>query len=363
MTFFEFLLQIKSQTATSHQSLAFLELCEKYSRITQLPIQLLDEEINCLVDLISLHEPSLLQFISMGTATNNADENIDPMLGVKDPRIEQAIIAKAIEKQHQLERLSHKPAVKKAIFGLSGNPPTLNHLAMIKHLCQNQAYDLTLAIINAQSTLKAKSDYANAADRYAMLQNMLQTSDIDPSKYQLSRIEIDRTSPSRMVVSLSALILLSSERQKLDLILGRDALTLKNGRSNLTYWYGFENLGKLCHIKFYPREGEELSISEMAQAITPLLENNISFSLVFRNEVTKNVYATELSGQLDVSAIKFEVATLTTTKGSATEIRNHYKTGLSGCPEGLSEINDCYIREKELFVSPDQSCTSSKSPT
>lgn len=371
MTFHKFLQAIKHQLPASSLNDSFIALFNKYmplsfSHVTQSTtietIILSDQEISCLIDILTKHKIHILEdgikasafmrFINMGTLTDSELTNADPLLGQKDPRIEQAIINAAIRKKRQLGSIENQaPAKQIAIFGLSGNPPTLNHFYMIKHLTENTEYDMVVPMLNAQSPLKAIEGYVDAKHRFLMLKNMLEAPGVDPTKYHLSRLEIDRAAPSRMIVTLSAMTLLSNQYQKLSLILGRDALALNKGKPNFTYWYQWQEFAQLCELKIYPREGAELSITEMAQAITTLQTAQIHLSIIFRDETTKNSYIEQLTNQLDdlSSYVRFDVEDVNTTKGSATDIRNHYKANLPGVPNGLALINDAYIRSHQLF--------------
>lgn len=363
MKFYDFLQAIKQrvplEAQVEAQDVIFKQLCKKYSaqsnRHTSFSldaIELLPEEINGLITLLSNNESErdFLTLINMGTATTPEEDNTDPYLGVKDPRIEQAIIEAAKAKQDNAAQ-SNKSI---AVFGLSGNPPTLNHLAMIQHLCDQPEYDEVIPVLNAQSPLKAKDSYVESHHRYHMLQNMLKEAELDRSRYHLSRLEVDRLPPSRMVVTLSAMILLSKQPLNLSLMLGRDALSLKNGRPNFSYWYKWEDFAQLCHLTFYPRDGEELAVDDMAIAISTLKAAGIKCSLIFKDETTKNHYQAELSSlipDLSDDHVIFDVKSVNTTQGSATDIRTHYAAGRSGIPEGMAACNDAYVREHGLFES------------
>lgn len=364
MKFYDFLQAIKKCVPLEAQEGIFDQLCKKYSAqsnrhtsFSLAAIELLPEEINCLITLLSNNESEhdFLTLINMGTATT-PEENVDPYLGVKDPRIEQAIIEAAKAKQGNAAQ-SNKSV---AVFGLSGNPPTLNHLAMIQHLCDQPEYDEVIPVLNAQSPLKAKDSYVESHHRYHMLQNMLEEAELDRSRYHLSRLEVDRLPPSRMVVTLSAMILLSEQPLNLSLMLGRDALSLKNGRPNFSYWYKWEDFAQLCHLTFYPRDGEELAVNDMAIAINTLKAAGIKCSLIFKDETTKNHYQAELSSLIpDLSDdVIFDVKSVNTTQGSATDIRAHYAAGRSGIPEGMAACNDAYVRRHGLLEN-DYACSSS----
>lgn len=368
MTFSDFLQAIYQQLPVSERKDVFWELYGRFAPLAlsraatqpqiDKPIILTMEKIHCLINLLSNPNivisdgeksmPALLQLINMGTGSA---DNHDSMLGQKDPRIEEAIINKAIEKQacFNLSALNRR-AKKLAVFGLSGNPPTLNHLHLIQHLNQSADYDLVVPVLNAQSPLKAKDSYVDTEHRSAMLHNMLAGSDIHVEKYHLSRLEMDRDAPSRMILTLSAMILLSDEHLDLSLILGRDAIALKSLRPSFSYWYQWQAFASLCELVIYPREGEELDVQEMEIAIATLQRTEQRCRLVFRNEDTLLSMKSQLeSNGCELSHVNFAIKNVQTTQGSATDIRNHYAAGHTGCPDGLAEINDEYIRNHQLF--------------
>lgn len=370
MMFYDFLTQVRCIIPKELQSDAFIRLCEKYKApiyplcfLQGSSITLEDSEINCLIELLSTYPVSIIHnskrvnafllLINMGTAPINGSKNSDTFLGKKDARIEQAIINAAIKKKEQQQQAIPEgvPIKRTAIFGLSGNPPTLNHLALIKHLLTDKTYHEVHAILNAQSTLKAIDGYVNPELRYQMLQGMLYENGIDFSRCKLSRLEIDRAPPSRMIVTLSTIVLLSDEALDLTLILGRDALSLaKDGNTLFTHWHYWQAFNKLCRLKFYAREGEELSVDVMARAINTLEANNFDFSIVFKSEEHRDGLLNELRPLVArLNETVFTIENVPTTEGSATDIRNHYLAGNEGVPKGLSQSNDQFIRKNNLF--------------
>ena len=71
----------------------------------------------------------------------------------------------------------------------------------------------------------------------------------------LSRIEVDRVAPSRMVVTMSILNLLADDNETFRLVLGMDALP------KFTGWYHWAQLGQLCQIKFIQDKAKWLIIT------------------------------------------------------------------------------------------------------
>lgn len=373
MLFYSFLEQVQAKTPKERQSEAFINLCLKYKAprhwlsfalLTPSSIQLENFEITTIINQLSQYPctishqgqtvNSLLAFISMGTTEKNKT-NDDAFIGKKDKRIEDAIIDAALEKQLScpIENTGNNPQQKSAIFGLSGNPPTFNHLALIEHLLKNPEYDNIDVILNAQSPLKAKSSYASSEHRYQMLKNMLEEAAVDFKRCHLSRLEIDRAAPSRMVVTLSALILLSAFSQDLTLVLGCDALAFKDEKPALCHWYGWQKLSHLCTLKIYPREGESLCADELLKAFQILKENHFKFHLVFKTLESKDEMLKALLPYLDKEdETRFYVEDIDTNNGSSTIIRDHYQKGKKGVPNGITKTNDSFIRQNQLYQNP-----------
>lgn len=184
----------------------------------------------------------LTQFLSMGTTRSRAHTDLDPILGEKDPRIEDAFIACAKKAQHH----AHDVKTHAAIFGLSANPPTRDHGQYIRSLLTR--YDRVHVIVNAQSPLKSETELVNAEARFEMMRIMLHAEGIDFTRCRLERIEIDRDPPSRMIATLSLLILMYPQTSW-SLILGADAF------DQFTAWYRWEDFKSLCQIVCYPRPG------------------------------------------------------------------------------------------------------------
>ncbi len=210
--------------------------------------------------------------------------------------------------------------LKSIVFGLSGNPPTQNHLLFIQHLLSLEGYDLVRVVLNAQSPLKAPEDYLPAESRFALLKAMLEATSIDWDRCVLERLELERPPPSRMKDTLEALIARSKQRgisEKITLVLGLDAL------KQFTNWYEWDSFGALCDIHFYAREDEVMSSEAVAEKLRALQDAGIKAVVVF-----------------DKTAM---------VAGSATKARLYYETGQSGIPEGVTDVVDKMIREQGYY--------------
>ena len=183
-----------------------------------------------------------------------------------------------------------------------------------------------------------------------MLRNLFEDHAIDLTRCSFDRLEIDRAPPSRMIATISALILMSDIHEQITLVLGRDALTLdKNGQPTFMRWYAWDQYPALCSFKIYPRDGEELPIDDMIQALEQLQEKGLHITLVFKSEAEKNQYADALHTSIDFDESHCVVEAIPTMEGSATAIRAFYRAGHAGVPDGMTEANDTLIRSHGLF--------------
>ena len=279
------------------------------------PFVLSSTDIDLLLELASLHRSQtlLLALASMGTVELDAEQKIkdprDPLIGRRDPAIEVALIDKAIAQQSSARQ--HEGATPKFVYGLSGNPPTLNHLYFIKHLLTQG--DVSV-VLNAQSPLKELDSYVAPNIRFEMLQGMLHSSDESFSRCHLSRLEIDRVAPSRMVVTMSMLVLLSDTKERHTLVLGLDALPV------FTRWYKYASLARLCDLKFYPRSGEVLADAVMKHHLETLEEEGVhQVQMVFNTEADAASFLEKNPGYKASVEIIPDIG-----EGSATAVRAYY---------------------------------------
>ncbi len=309
-------------------------------------------DIGLLIAIARKHQSEKL-FIAlarMGTVEFNPDKTIkepfDPFIGRRDKAIETAMIIKAIELKSREGR--HDEMASRIVYGLSGNPPTLNHLRFIVYLL---SYSEVTVVLNAQSPLKSLDSYVAPDIRLEMLQSMV--NDLDDERHKprldLSRVEIDRPPPSRMVVTMSILTLLSKKNEPYTLVLGIDALPL------FTRWYRWEELGKLCCIKFYRRSGETLSDVYVEYYLKWLEQGGVdNIHMVFNTESEYRAFLTAHP------ALKASVEIIPDmTEGSATAIRAWYREqGIaSDRPFPPSELNvhpavHAIVQRYGLFRSP-----------
>ncbi|MDF1646190.1 MAG: hypothetical protein P1U61_04295 [Legionellaceae bacterium] len=213
--------------------------------------------------------------------------------------------------------------LKTIVFGLSGNPPTKNHLLFIQHLLSLKTYDLVRVVLNAQSPLKSFQGYIPAEGRFELLKAMLDFESVDFNRCILERLELERPPPSYMIDTLSALISRAKQQgidEKITLALGLDAL------KQFTRWYQWDTYGTLCEVKFYPRVGEEMPLKDVNTSLSPLHEAGIQASVVSFEDEKPHMVA-----------------------GSSTAARAYYAAGMTGRPDGITEVVDKLIREKGYY--------------
>lgn len=248
------------------------------------------------------------------------DKSIDLLVALLDmgPEAEAEVIRQALAcRVQQPDTLPSS-----VVFGFSGNPPTESHFLFIQHLLDTEpAYARVYTILNATSPLKSNPNdytYIPTEGRIEMKRAGLEATGLHNNPRCIDEtIETDRAAPSRMVATLSAMIL-RAERdnapEAYTLALGMDALpTFKR-------WYKCEAILGLCDIKFFPREDESLAPDEMQSALA------------------------ELHALYPHAKLSIESA-LTIPGGSATAARAHYQAGLEGPPPGILPEVDSIMRE------------------
>ena len=145
----------------------------------------------------------------------------------------------------------------------------------------------------------------------------------------LSRIEVDRAAPSRMVVTMSILNLLANHNETFRLVLGMDALPKLSG------WYHWSELGRLCQIKFYPRQGEAIDNRLMGGALKALKQGGVcDVQMVFNDDNQRQAFLNECAS---FPAEQTSVAVIPDiSEGSATQIRDQYLKWGDAMPETLT---------------------------
>ena len=246
--------------------------------------------------------------------------------------------------QAQARYAMRDPALSKhiAIFGFSANPPTKNHLAFIHHLAEH--YDQVLIIPTNQSTLKKPDDYAPVTSRIRMTEALLEDTQHN-NRCELNRSEVDRDPPSRMIDTLSQLIL-QSDNTNYTLALGFDSLT------SFTKWYHWNDFSRLCEVKFYPRQGPEGEITpkEMHEALSALLtpkppNTPINLSLVFESKEKKAPFDAILHEFIPLG-LNVNIEDVAMRAGCATDIRTFYQSHRNQKHPGVTQaVHDIILAE------------------
>jgi len=293
------------------------------------PFSLSLDEIDRLIDLAvaKRSEKFLIALAGLGTYDKTLGW-YDPIIGKKDPGVETRIIDKALARR-QTKATSAEPQYR-TVYGLSGNPPTLNHFHFIRYLISESRLPVKV-ILNAQSPLKTAKEYAHQTLRLQMLEVMMADLNAeDRVKCELSRIEVDRVAPSRMVVTMSILNLLANDNETFRLVLGMDALPKFNG------WYHWSELGQLCQIKFYQRQGEAIDNQLMVSALDALQQGAVhDVHMVFNDDNQRQAF---LNACPTFAAKHASVASIPDiSEGSATQIRNQYLQWGDASPEMLTQ--------------------------
>lgn len=339
MDFLEFVRVIQTEPPQSCYTLD-TEPCPRQ------PILLLQEEIEALVEFAVLNQPMvtllpqaktipmLTLLMSLGTQEKN--HTFDKILLEKDPRIEACIIHKALTRA----QASSAHAPEKVVFGLSGNPPTLDHLLLIKHLIEK--HQRVCLVLNAQSPCKVLEEYVPAEIRLDLLTSMLDAAHLDSECCEVSRVEVDRDPPSRMIATLSLLMLSNPVPFRYVLILGVDALF------DFERWYQWWRLADLCDLKVYPRPGLTLNLPLMARVLRHMQESHFHISLVYHTPALKQQYEW-VSQQLDTPLTLLEEPVLTS-PGSSSQLRRYYALQVSDTPpENIHPVVDKKIRALGLY--------------
>lgn len=275
-------------------------------------------------------------------------------LAVGDVRVESYVIEKAIQIMCASD---HIPAKKVAIFGASFNPTTRGHIDLIQLLLKGHpdAYDLVRLMPTGQSPLKPAHQYASITDRLRLLQMMLDAH-VDPCDRRrlcVEHLEVDRSAPSRMVVTLSALVLLHHGQERYTLACGYDHV------SQLSQWYRWQDLKHLCELVFYPRQGVTLLTEQHVLCLITLSQAGLGLKIVFSESVHKGAFYEFCRTRLDTLQMTWiakitlvDDPTVCIASSSATAIRAYYQQAQThaAIPEGLTPEVHRYILKHRCYL-------------
>lgn len=345
------LIQYMAAMRTSQASDAFLEY--DYTRLLS---------IQAAVDLASsesLSDSDLAFFIDLGLRYDAAltiDQQIVPLcvawvelsaqMGAlyDDWRFANALVQRA----SQLRAAQRAPhLLRVAVFGSGFNPTTLGHVDFIRLLLQQSPNEFAsiCVIPSGQSPLKSELEYASVTQRLQILDLVL-TSQLEAqerARVRVDTLEVVRQSPSWMVMTLSALILMHHAQECYVLACGYDHLLL------MQQWYHWQDLAGLCELWFYPRQGIEIVNDTALDACLTLCQAGICVTLVFAELTQKQAFEALYRVRMPEKSMSLELiydpnATIRAT--SATDIRKYYqKTDLQSFepPAGISLEAHHYI--------------------
>lgn len=246
----------------------------------------------------------------------------------------------------------NKPAKLVAIFGSSFNPTTLGHIDFIRMLLAPQSGPITsVCVIPAgQSPLKDPQDYASVADRLQILKLVLkaQLTAIEQVNIRIDLIEMQRNTPSWMIVTISALIIQNRARESYILACGYDHLPL------MRQWYRWTEFANLCTLYFYPRQGVDIVSLTAADTCLALCRAKIAITIWFVDPVIQQRFSTLCQENCDAEEWSVLASYLhlkhwsgcTVRASSASEIRDFYHHSGSRpaqIPAGLSPEAHEYI--------------------
>jgi nicotinate (nicotinamide) nucleotide adenylyltransferase len=246
------------------------------------------------------------------------------------------------------KRLRSRPTVTKqrvAIFGASFNPTTLGHMDFIRILVKSSLDDFASVCVipSAQSPLKLTKDYASMTDRLQMLELALQTHFTieERTRIRVECLEVERQSPSWMVMTLTTLILQHQAQESYVLACGYDHLF------QMQQWYRWQDLVHLCELYFFPREGVDIVTPVAVNACVALCKAGATVSVIFIDQADQTAFSALCHQQL--SSQEAERLSLICNPhaqicaSSATEIRAFYQHNGAKRPGGVSPEVHQYI--------------------
>lgn len=279
--------------------------------------------------------PLMTLLASMGTTTSVHDDKP----GMVDARIEHAMIQAAIKKNNA----TPLDAPRYAIFGLSGNPTHLAHLREMAH--HAALFPVLYLVLNQSSPLKPREDYADADIRLALLTRALQD-ELSPAlqeKIRIETLELDRKPPSRMITTLSQLMLMSEDTMRLTLIVGADTLV------SFHQWHRYADFGALCDLKVVVRPGFVLTDADLQQACVRFIANNMRVTFTYETDMQKNQYLRIITNLEHHNLLQLSHEPSTGLNCASSEIRKHYQTGHTEAHPHLHPSSHALIVETESY--------------
>lgn len=239
------------------------------------------------------------------------------------------------------------PLQRVVIFGSSFNPTTLGHVDFIRLLLAQTSDEFASVCVipSGQSPLKSTSEYASVMDRLQILDLVLESqfTPQERARVRVETLEVERQSPSWMVMTMADLIIQYQAQESYVLACGYDHLFL------MQQWYHWQDFAGLCELSFYPRAGIEIVNDAGVNACIVLCQAGVDVTLVFSEATQKQAFerlyrAVRPEQTLPLTLFYEPNAKIRST--SATEIRNFYqksKCKYSDPPIGISPEVHRYI--------------------
>ncbi len=149
--------------------------------------------------------------------------------------------------------------MKIAIMGGTFNPIHYGHLLSAEQVCDGLSYDKILFVPSARPPHKDLRDIIDSEHRYQMARRAI----ADNSRFEVSRIELDRTGPSYAIQTVKDLQRCYGKHCKLAWIIGADSLI------EFKIWKDFDELLDVCHFIATTRPNYSL------ESVPPVLRNRV----------------------------------------------------------------------------------------
>ncbi|MBF6612811.1 MAG: nicotinate-nucleotide adenylyltransferase [Chloroflexi bacterium] len=146
------------------------------------------------------------------------------------------------------------------VMGGSFDPVHMAHLISAETVCEELALDLVLFVPVGQQPLKEGKPVASAEQRLAMVAGAI----ADNPRFALSRVDVDRPSPSYTVETLRQLRTEWGEQLKMWFIVGSDSLRTFAG------WHDPEGILAQARLAVVKRPGVIVDFSAQVTAVPQL---------------------------------------------------------------------------------------------
>lgn len=153
-------------------------------------------------------------------------------------------------------------AVRIGVFGGTFDPIHYGHLVAAEYAAAQMSLDRVIFMPAGDPWQKSSSVVAGREDRYKMTLFAI----ADNPRFEVSRIEIDRTGPSYTIETLRQLRGSQAEQTELYFIAGADAL------AEVQTWHEPEQVSQLATFIGVTRPGSQVSVPELIEGNTQIVE-------------------------------------------------------------------------------------------